>query len=137
MRKSKSKPNEPTEFELLFLNLWFQTGYNGSEAYRLAKPGCADSTARNEASKILAKQYIEEEIAKRKQDIMTRSEIKLDDIASKLKSLMYECISDNDRTNLLKTIDILNKMGGFYKQNIDITSGGDKININLNLNDTE
>ncbi len=135
MRKSKKDSNGISEFELLFLSIWFQNGYNGSEAYRIAKPGCADTTARTEASKILAKPNIEDEIARRKLELAKKSEIRLDSMVGTLKNLMHECISDNDRTNLLKTIDQLNKMAGFYKQKIDITSGGEKISINLNLND--
>ena len=133
MAKIKRNKEGLSNFEENFLNIWFNNGFNGSDAYTLAKPGCAKTTAATEAAKILVKPYIVTEIAKRKLALVNRSEIKLDLMVSTLKTLMYDCISDGDRANLLKTIDVLNKMAGFYTQKVDVTSQGDKIAINLNL----
>ncbi len=136
---SKQKKNKDTlnEFEINFLNIWFNNGFNATEAYLLAKPGVQYNTAKTEGNKLLTKPYIELEIIKRKLAIQSKSEIKLEDMVSKLKNLMYECIEDSDRTNLLKTIDTLNKMAGFYQQKIDITTQGEKIKINLNLGEDD
>ena len=137
MPKIKRNKEGLTDLEVNLLNIWFNNGFNGTDAYTICKPGCTNGTARTEAASILAKPNVQTEIAKRKLAIQSKSEIKLDLMVSTLKSLMYDCISDGDRANLLKTIDTLNKMAGFYTQKVDVTSQGDKVSINLNLGLTE
>jgi phage terminase small subunit len=53
------KKKELTESQKVFCREWV-FDFNGSRAYKIAFPGCADTTARTEASKLLANPHIRE-----------------------------------------------------------------------------
>lgn len=121
MSKTKPNKNEISELEGNFLNIWFNNGFNGTGAYRLAKPGCKESTARTESAKILAKPNIQHEIEVRKLAIRNKEDIKLSYIVSKLRTVVEDCVADNDRHHLIKALDMLSKLGGFYTQKVQVS----------------
>ncbi len=133
MRRTHKNDNGLNELEERFLNHYLNNGFNATQAYIAIKPKAAYDTAKHEGNIMAKKPHVIMGIEKRLAEERQKEEIKKSEIVSKLKTLMYECITDADRANLLKTIDILNKMAGHYQQNVDITSKGDKINITLNL----
>jgi hypothetical protein len=119
-RKLKDE-NNLSDLEQKFIDIWFTNGFNGSDAYRRAKPNATIETARVEGSKLLAKPNVADEVAKRKEQIRQDEEIKLGSLVTKLKNLMYECIQDSDRGNLLKTIELLGKFGGHFETKHKVT----------------
>jgi hypothetical protein len=133
MRRTKINDNGLNELEERFLNHYLNNGFNATQAYISIKPKASYETAKTEGNLMAKKPQVVMGIEKRLAEERQKEEIKKSEIVTKLKTLMYECITDADRANLLKTIDILNKMGGHYQHNVDITSKGDKINITLNL----
>lgn len=137
MRKSKKNKFGLNEFEERFLNFYQNNGFNATQAYMSCKPNVSNPTARNEGGLLIKREHVAQDLQRRMEIERQREEIKKGDIVAKLKTLMFECVNDADRTNLLKTIDILNKMAGFYQQKIDITSKDEKINITLNLGEDE
>lgn len=66
-----------SEMERRFVEEYFKDP-NGSQAYKLAKPGCKDSTARTEASKLLAKPHIASALAALRAEQAKRTEISAD-----------------------------------------------------------
>lgn len=48
-----------------------------------------------------------------------------------LNSLLNKCVQENDTTNSLKVIDILNKMVGAYTENVNIHSDTPIFQINV------
>ncbi len=135
--KKKLNKNGLNDAEQRFLNFYINNGFNATQAYISIRPNITYDTAKNEGNLMTKRPNVEKEIERHLIEERKKEEIKKSEIVSKLKTLMDECINDADRTNLLKTIDILNKMGGHYQQKIDITSKDEKITINLNLGDIE
>ena len=134
----KSKLNKGlNDLEQRFLNHYLNNGFNATQAYNSVKPNLTYDTVKNEGNLMTKRPHVAKEIEKYIADERKKEEIKKSEIVGKLKTLMEECINDADRANLLKTIDILNKMGGHYQNKIDITSKDEKITINLNLGDIE
>lgn len=137
MRKEKKNQYGLNPFEERFLNFYVNNGLNATQAYLSCKPGAMYDTAKNEGNLLIKRPQVQQDLERRLMEEKQKEEIKKSEIVGKLRTLMYECINDADRANLLKTIDILNKMGGHYQQKVDITSKDEKITINLNLGDTE
>ncbi|MEO6302631.1 MAG: terminase small subunit [Bacteroidia bacterium] len=119
-----------------FLNEWFVNGFNGQAAYKSIF-NSIDSTANVEGSKLLARPHVKAEVARRKEKTAQEVQIKYSEMADTLLNLVNECKTDKDRKNLIKSIDLLNKMAGFYQQKIDITSKNEKVSINFNLDTDE
>jgi len=127
MNKDKDKLKD---WEENFINIYFNNGGNGTEAYVLARPGISYDAAKVNASKLLTKTNIQKRIAEKNIEIRSREEIKLGDLVAELKRLINDCKTDErvDRVNMLKALDQLSKIGGFYTQTIknDITIKGDQ-----------
>jgi hypothetical protein len=119
-QRKKDNKNCLTDMQETFLNYWFKNGHNGSEAYQMTKPHVSATTARNEAAVTLAIPCVAAEVARRKMIAKQESEIDFGWVVKKIKTLIYECIEDDDRYNLLRGIDLLNKMAGFYTTKVEL-----------------
>lgn len=141
MARQKKTIEEINEFEDKFLSIYMQNGFNGTGAYILAKPNVSYDAARTEASKLLKKEHIQKELEIRKLALRNKENIELSFLVQNLKSVIYDVmqeeterddngriISKPDRQNLLKSIDILAKLGGHYTQKVDVTTNGENIN---------
>ncbi len=115
MNKDKLK-----DWEENFINIYFSNGMNATEAYTLSKPGTTYESARTLGNKLLTKVHIQKRISEKNIEIRNREEVKLGEIVSHLKRLIQDCISDDDRTNMLKALDQLSKIGGFYTNNLNV-----------------
>lgn len=130
-----------TAKELQFIDLYFLYGFNATKAYQMIRPEISESSARQEASRLLKRPEVKEMIVEKELDIRRRSAIELDYLVEALKKVVDDVkvekterdkngrfISHPDRANLVKAVDTLAKLGGFYTQKMDLTTGGDKIN---------
>ena len=129
-----AKNTELNDNELLFIGYYFSNGFNGTQAYKLLKPSVSEESAAVEAHKWLRKPKISAEVEKRKLAIKSKCEIKTEEIVEHLKNLIQDCLEDKDRPNLIKALDMLNKMSGNYLQKIDMTTNGQNISdIKVNI----
>ena len=121
---------------IAFLDEYFSNGLNATKAYLEIYPNSSLAAAQSSASDLIKNLRIE--IERRQAIIAAKEEIKREEIVAHLQNMITTCIKDNDKSNLIKALNLLNKMAGFYATDkIDVTTGGEKISINLNLNDTE
>jgi phage terminase small subunit len=102
-------------------------GTGAYKAYLKAYPTSKASTARSSAAILMTRPIIQEEIARRKEELRERANIKKEDIVNKLLELIERCESDDDRHHIIKAYDMINKMTGTYQEKIDITSKGEAI----------
>jgi len=130
-----------TATEIQFIDLYFLYGFNATKAYLMIRSDVSDSTARAEASRLLKRPEVKELIKEKELDIRRRSAIELDYLVEALKKVVDDVkvekterdkngrfISHPDRANLVKAVDTLAKLGGFYTQKMDVTTGGEKVN---------
>ena len=82
------------------------------------KAGYSEHTARFMASKLLANPEVKEELDYRLAEYKKKNEVRREKILDKINKLVDRCENDDDRTHLIKAIDILNKMGGQYVHTI-------------------
>ena len=81
--------------ELLFVDEYFKNSFNASKAYKLVYKSCkSDGTARTEASRMLTKPNIKQEIEKRQIELRKKSEIKREDILNDLRIIKDVNICD-------------------------------------------
>jgi len=151
MSQKKKDKNALTDLELNFISIWFSNGFNGTQAYRMAKPDCTEETARVAAAKLLAKDNVKSEIELRKLAIRNRENIDLGFLVSELKSIIYELkpydaveynnegrvINKKDYKSIIAAINTLAKIGGFdnHTQKIEIDNINEtpqEITININ-----
>jgi phage terminase small subunit len=118
----------------IFIDEYISNGGFGSRAYEKAYGhNASTNAARSGSSQLLNDPLIQNEIQKRREEIRERSNIKKEDIVNHLLQLIEDCKTDKDKNHLIKALDMLNKMNGLYQNNLDITSGGEKITINIDL----
>jgi len=133
MKKTKplAKLNDK---HLLFIDEYIKHRV-ASRAYGKAY-GCPSTsqTARTQSSILLTEPVILAELELRREELKNSANIQKEDILNKLIELAEQCESDNDKRNLLKTYDMINKMTGIYQDKIDITSKGEALTgFNINI----
>lgn len=105
--------------DILFIDEYFNNGFNGSAAYRtIFKPNPDKSTVYN-SQRLLNKPHIKLEVEKRWDEIRNSNIIRRDEIMLHLKEKMHESLLNKDNNTLLKTIDMINKMMGTYITQIE------------------
>jgi hypothetical protein len=134
-KKSKPLPIKTlNDNHYKFINEYVTNGCIASQAYAKVY-GCEalSPTARSNSSILLDDALIIAEIELRKAELRERANIKKEDIVNTLLQLIEQCKTDKDKNHMIKALDMLNKMNGLYQNNLDITSGGEKISINIDL----
>lgn len=117
-----------------FVNEYMRNGNVATKAYMKVffpnEEGMRYSAVTN-ASRLLRKPEVQDLVDKRKERMEKKFDISRQFIIDELMETIAECKSDKDRANLLKSIDILNKMSGQYihKQEIDVKGSGIIINF--------
>jgi len=152
MSQKKKDKDALTELELNFISIWFNNGFNGTQAYRMAKPDCTEDTARVAAARLLAKDNIKREIELRKLAIRNRESIELGFIVQELKSIIYELkpqaaieynadgtqvINRKDYKSLISSLALLTKIAGFdnHIQKVEVEGIDEtpkEITVNIN-----
>ncbi len=102
--------------------------FNGTQA--AIRAGYAETSAKEQASRMLTKDNIKQEIARRKDIIDRTTNISKQYIMEEILNLIQDCYNDEktDRTTITKCLDMLNKMNGHYMPDT-------QINIQNNLNE--
>ena len=123
----------PNLRHMAFIREYLKTK-NGTEAYCKVYPGVSRKNARIYASELLALPNVKAEIDAIKEEIKSKYKIEQEDLIAKLLH-----IADNTTTASpsisIAALKEIGRLAGLYIEKRDITSGGEKININLNLND--
>jgi hypothetical protein len=126
-----------TENQLLFCKEYAFSN-NATQAYLLSNPDVTHNTARTEGSRLLAKPDIMEEVNKQKEILANKYDISKEKMIKKIEDKLNRMDGDDfNNPTWAKLIDMLNKMGGHYIQKVDVTSGGNPISIQINLDDKE
>lgn len=142
MAKKKLNETDINELEDRFLNIYINNGYNGTAAYKLTKPGCADTTARTEAAKMLAKPNIQYHLEIKKLARRNRELVDVGFLVQNLITIVNDCMTEGterdttgritskaDRQSAIKAMDLLAKMGGHYSpQKMDVNLSGEVTN---------
>lgn len=126
-----------TEAQIKFCEHYaFKT--NATQAYLLAYPDCAYNTAKTEGNKFLTNPNILAEIDRQKEILANKYDISKESMIKEIKRKLEQMDGDQfNNPTYAKLLDMLNKMGGHYTQKIDVTSGGNPININLKLDESD
>lgn len=104
-----------TPKQLKFMDEYLLTG-NGTQAAITA--GYSPLTAKVISAHNLNNEYIIKEIAFRQEILTGKLNIKKEFIIKKLIETIEECEQSKDKSNMLKALDMLNKMGGFYSSTV-------------------
>lgn len=112
--------------------------FNGKQA--AIRAGYSEQTASNIASENLTKPYLIDEINKRKALLAQKCEITKDEILADLKMIKDAQKKSKNPQHAMKSIEILNKMLGYYEAERIKHEGGITINYikpTRNEEDTE
>jgi hypothetical protein len=135
-KKIRNSENGINENQLKFCVEYAFSG-NATRSYLLAYPNSKYETAKTEGTKFLAKPHIIAEVQRQKEILANKNDISKEAMIKEIKRKLAAIDGDDfNNPTWAKLIDMLNKMGGHYTQKVDVTSGGNPISINLNL-DTE
>ncbi|MBM6776034.1 hypothetical protein H7U34_01890 [Collinsella tanakaei] len=109
----------------------FETGYNAKRAYELlwlevhpdkaAKdmPSCTSQRG----YEYRHKESVKREIERLEDEIKESQSIRLNELVFNLRNIAFN--DENSNTDRLKAIDLLNKMGGYYTDNVNIKGSQD------------
>lgn len=97
-----------------FVNEYFACGMNATQAYSKVYPNSSYNSSKNNGNRLLTKDDIQTEIQKRYNELQAQSNTTVIDITNKVKQVIEDCQRDDDRTNLLKALDLLAKLIGAY-----------------------
>jgi phage terminase small subunit len=114
MEEEENLPVELSKNHEQFVDEYFKNGLNATQAYLAVYPGSSYENANKHACRLVVNGGVQLAIQKKYAELQTRNEIAIDEIISKVKKLIDECEGDADRKNLIKAIDLLNKMVGAY-----------------------
>ena len=110
---------------------------NATQAYLFAFPGVKYGTAKTEGSKMLTNPDISERIEQLKEEFECQFRQDKDRTIRDLIISAEEAKKIGEWAAYTKLRDMVAKISKFYETKVDITSGGEKISIELNLGDDE
>jgi len=82
------------------------------------KAGYSEHTAKVIASQLLANAEVKAEFEIRYAAYKKKNEVRREKVLDKLNKLVERCEEDDDRTQLIKSLDMMNKMAGQYVQTV-------------------
>jgi phage terminase small subunit len=82
------------------------------------KAGYSEHTAKVIASQLLANAEVKAEFEIRYAAYKKKNEVRREKVLDKLNKLVERCEEDDDRTHLIKSLDMMNKMAGQYVQTV-------------------
>ena len=109
-RRSKLKPKRIKFIEEYILS------FDGTAA--AIRAGYSAHSARFIASELLANAEVKAEFEIRYADYKKKHEVRREKVLDKLNKLVERCEEDDDRTHLIKSLDMMNKMAGQYVQTV-------------------
>jgi len=109
-RRSKLKPKRVKFIEEYILS------FDGTAA--AIKAGYSAHSARFIASELLANAEVKAEFEIRYAAHKKKNEVRREKVLDKLNKLVERCEEDDDRTHLIKSLDMMNKMAGQYVQTV-------------------
>jgi phage terminase small subunit len=113
----------------LFIEEYINNSYNSAVAYSKVYGITNLKVASAGASRLLVTKEIKEYLDIRIEEVKEKYNITREKIVNKLLRVIEQCENDGDKKNLLKSIEILNKMHGLdANQKIEVEHKG--ININ-------
>lgn len=125
----------------LVVDEYFMNDFNRTRAYMKIYPKSGANCASIRVYHIFNHPEIKEYIKEKYTMFQENLGIKKEDILEKLELFIAECMDSNKMTNTtLKSIDMINKMMGFYapeKMDIDHQVSNITINIKKNRDDVE
>ena len=72
------------------------------------------------AKRLLGKSAVKKEIAERNARLALDVNVTKEDMILELKEVLANSKNDRDKASILKTIDLMNKLLGFYESNINL-----------------
>ncbi len=109
-RRTKLKPKR-----VKFIQEYLKD-FDGTNA--AIRAGYSEHSARFIASRLLINPEVKKELDRRQAEIAKKYEIRTDFIVQTLMDLIADCKVDEDRHHLIKSLDMLNKMGGKYSHTV-------------------
>lgn len=144
MAKKKEENNKITPLEEQFVDIYFKMNFNGRLAIKQLKPHLTNESADVEASRMLSSVKVQDYVELKREQIRIKEEIELSWVVGQLKKIVIDVnaeqierdangkITDKpDRKSAIAALQQLSKIAGFETKKLDITSGGEKININF------
>jgi phage terminase small subunit len=86
------------------------------------RAGYSEHTARFIASRLLANPDVKAEYEIRLAEYKKKNEVRREKVLDKLNKLVERCEEDDDRTHLIKSLDMMNKMAGQYVHTVITTT---------------
>jgi phage terminase small subunit len=109
-RRSKLKPRR-----IKFIEEYLKD-FDGTAA--AIRAGYSAHSARFIASELLANTEVKAEYEIRLAEYKKKNEVRREKVLDKLNKLVERCEEDDDRTHLIKSLDMMNKMAGQYVQTV-------------------
>jgi phage terminase small subunit len=107
---------------------------NATEAYSKAYPGIKRTSCGASAETLLKNPEIIKLIKEGQEKLSEEMFVTKKDLIQDLIDIKKSNKDDSPKI-AIRAIEVMGKMLGFFETKVDITSGGEKININLNLED--
>jgi hypothetical protein len=123
----------PNLRHMAFIREYLKTK-NGTEAYCKVYPGVSRKNARIYASDLLALPNIKAEIDAIKAEIKEKYKVEYEDLIAQLQHIATNTITASPNISI-SALREMGKLAGLYVEKKDITSGGERISINLDLKD--
>lgn len=130
-----NKLTKQEEYEIRWVDAYFNHNFNGGLTSKSLKPHLSMESAMVEASKLLRKAKVQELIELKREHIRMRENVDLGFLISSLTKVVLDCEAEDterdpatgkiwskpDRVNLIKAVDGLAKLAGYYTQKIDVS----------------
>ena len=110
----------------LFVKEYQMNGNNAAKAYMKVYKTKSKEDAAKHGYKLLRTPNVKELIAQHRKELDEQYQINRGTVTKELLDLVERCKDDDDRANLLKSLEVMNKMAGNYthKQEIDVSAKG-------------
>ena len=120
-----------TEKHKLFVKEYLANNNKLGEAYQSVYGTKSVTDASKHGNKLMQLPHVADLLNKERKKIEDRYEISRGMIIRELLELVDRCKDDDDRNNLLKSLEVMNKMAGHYVEKKEINVKGEGIVFNF------
>lgn len=115
-----------TDKNRAFCDEYLKNGGNGTQAYLVAYTGVTYNTAHSNSVKLLQKASVTTYLNIQRAEIAKLERIERSYVVTHLRKLIADCANDNDRSNLIKSLNLLSEIGGLKveKPTVNVTTQG-------------
>lgn len=126
----KPKSKDISMRELTYVNEYMRNGFQQQKAMMTIDPTLTAVEAANTSTKYMKLDRVKDYINKRIQAMENETRLTKKFIEDELMAILSDCKNADDRSHVLKTIDIMNKFAGHYnhKQQHEVKMEGIVIN---------